>query len=80
MLRAQLARVAAGAAHVVQAGDCAEDPAECTPDYVARKTGLLDVLAGTMTMSTRTAGGARRPDRRPVRQAALAAHRTGRRP
>lgn len=53
VLRSRLAEVAAGAAHVIQAGDCAEDPAECTPDYVARKTGLLDVLAGTMKMSTR---------------------------
>ena len=51
-LRGQLAQVAAGEAHVVQAGDCAEDPAECTVGYVARKTGLLDILAGTMKMNT----------------------------
>jgi 3-deoxy-7-phosphoheptulonate synthase len=51
-LRSLLAGVAAGHAHVVQAGDCAEDPAECTAGYVARKAGLLDVLAGTMKMST----------------------------
>ncbi|MFE7563964.1 3-deoxy-7-phosphoheptulonate synthase [Kitasatospora sp. NPDC057500] len=51
-LRELLAEVAAGRAHVVQAGDCAEDPAESTADYVARKTGLLDVLAGTMRMRT----------------------------
>jgi 3-deoxy-7-phosphoheptulonate synthase len=52
-LRSLLALVAAGEAHVVQAGDCAENPAECTPDYVARKAGLLDMLAGTLQMETR---------------------------
>jgi 3-deoxy-7-phosphoheptulonate synthase len=51
-LRSLLARVAVGEANVVQAGDCAEDPAECTVGYVARKTGLLDILAGTMKMNT----------------------------
>ncbi|MFF8607241.1 3-deoxy-7-phosphoheptulonate synthase [Streptomyces sp. NPDC015346] len=51
-LRAALARVAEGTAHLVLAGDCAEDPAECTPGYVARKAGLLDVLAGTLKMVT----------------------------
>ncbi len=51
-LRKLLARVAAGEAHVIQAGDCAEDPAESTIGYVARKCGLLDVLAGTLQMNT----------------------------
>ncbi|MFF4405027.1 3-deoxy-7-phosphoheptulonate synthase [Streptomyces sp. NPDC001262] len=51
-LRAHLARVAGGEAQVVQAGDCAEDPAECTAGYVARKAGLLDVLAGVLQMTT----------------------------
>lgn len=51
-LRCLLVRVAAGEAHVVQAGDCAEDPAECTVGYVARKAGLMDLLAGTMKMIT----------------------------
>ncbi|MFI8083774.1 3-deoxy-7-phosphoheptulonate synthase [Kitasatospora sp. NPDC086009] len=51
-LRALLARVAAGEAHVVQAGDCAEDPAECTPGYVARKVGVLDLLAGALQLDT----------------------------
>ncbi|MFI7503208.1 3-deoxy-7-phosphoheptulonate synthase [Streptomyces sp. NPDC049687] len=51
-LRALLARVAAGEAMVVQAGDCAEDPAECEPGSVARKAGLLDVLAGVLMMAT----------------------------
>ncbi len=51
-LRSLLARVAAGQLHVVQSGDCAEDPAECTPGYVARKAALLDVLAGVVKMTT----------------------------
>lgn len=51
-LRSMLARVAEGEAHVVQAGDCAEDPAECTPGYVARKAGLLNMLAGQLEMET----------------------------
>ncbi|MGH3693556.1 MAG: 3-deoxy-7-phosphoheptulonate synthase [Pseudonocardiaceae bacterium] len=51
-LRMVLADVAAGQAHVVQAGDCAEDPGECTAGDVARKAGLLDVLAGVMKMIT----------------------------
>ncbi|MGW0859928.1 3-deoxy-7-phosphoheptulonate synthase [Streptomyces sp. NPDC002690] len=51
-LRSLLADVATGKAQVVQTGDCAEDPAECSADYVARKCGLLDVLAGLMRMST----------------------------
>ncbi|MFE1248363.1 3-deoxy-7-phosphoheptulonate synthase [Streptomyces sp. NPDC058735] len=51
-LRALLARVASGEALVVQSGDCAEDPAECTPGYVARKTAVLDLLAGALKMIT----------------------------
>lgn len=51
-LRSLLAKVAIGEAHVIQAGDCAEDPAECTADYVARKAALLDVLAGVMKLKT----------------------------
>ncbi|MEV6694621.1 3-deoxy-7-phosphoheptulonate synthase [Micromonospora sp. NPDC051196] len=50
LLRAQLAVAAAGSAYVVQAGDCAEDLAECTAGYVQRKAGLIDVLAGTLKM------------------------------
>lgn len=52
VLRAQLARVAAGEAHVVQAGDCSEDPVECTVEHVARKAALLDLLAGALKMIT----------------------------
>ncbi|MBT2383736.1 3-deoxy-7-phosphoheptulonate synthase [Streptomyces sp. ISL-11] len=51
-LSAHLAHVARGESQVVQAGDCAEDPAECTSGYVARKAGLLDTLAGVMKMIT----------------------------
>ncbi|GGZ97876.1 3-deoxy-7-phosphoheptulonate synthase [Streptomyces echinoruber] len=73
-LRDLLARVAAGRAHVVQAGDCAEDPAECTAGYVARKAGLLDVLAGHLKMIThrpvvrvgRMAGQFAKPRSRPT--------------
>ncbi|MER5637808.1 3-deoxy-7-phosphoheptulonate synthase [Kitasatospora sp. NPDC002227] len=49
-LRALLAEVAEGKLQVVQAGDCAEDPAECEPGYVTRKVGLLDALAGVMAL------------------------------
>ncbi|PZT74829.1 phospho-2-dehydro-3-deoxyheptonate aldolase [Streptomyces sp. AC1-42W] len=51
-LRWQLARAARGELHVIQAGDCAEDPAECSPGHVARKTALLDVLAGVLKERT----------------------------
>ncbi|UPT22065.1 3-deoxy-7-phosphoheptulonate synthase [Thermobifida alba] len=44
-LRLLLARVAAGEALVVLAGDCAEDPAESTAADVAAKTGLVETLA-----------------------------------
>ncbi|WP_436501653.1 3-deoxy-7-phosphoheptulonate synthase [Actinokineospora sp. HUAS TT18] len=53
-LRGHLALVAAGEAHVVQAGDCAEDPAECVGGYVDRKARLLDQLADRMTAATGT--------------------------
>ncbi|MEU5340560.1 MULTISPECIES: 3-deoxy-7-phosphoheptulonate synthase [unclassified Streptomyces] len=51
VLRTHLARVSTGAAEVVQAGDCAEDPAECTADDVARKVAVLDLLAGAMKLA-----------------------------
>ncbi|MFF7978860.1 3-deoxy-7-phosphoheptulonate synthase [Streptomyces sp. NPDC007901] len=51
-LRSLLSEAAAGHVQIVQAGDCAEDPAEATPEDVARKTALLDVLAGTMKLSS----------------------------
>ncbi|MEV1085478.1 3-deoxy-7-phosphoheptulonate synthase [Streptomyces sp. NPDC050211] len=51
-LRSLLASVAAGEAHVVQAGDCAEVPEECTAEHVRRKTAVLDLLATTLKMVT----------------------------
>jgi 3-deoxy-7-phosphoheptulonate synthase len=48
VLRAHLARVAMGEAHVLQAGDCAEDPTECTARPIQRKSALLDLLATTL--------------------------------
>ncbi|WP_282790802.1 3-deoxy-7-phosphoheptulonate synthase [Streptomyces sp. CC224B] len=51
-LRSLLMETALGHLHVLQAGDCAEDPAEATPDDVTRKTALLDVLAGTLKLAS----------------------------
>jgi 3-deoxy-7-phosphoheptulonate synthase len=51
-LRSHLARVAAGEVLVIQAGDCAEDPADCTASDVARKAGVLDLLTGILRMNT----------------------------
>jgi 3-deoxy-7-phosphoheptulonate synthase len=51
-LRSLLSEAAAGRLQIVQAGDCAEDPAEATPEDVTRKTALLDVLAGTMKLAS----------------------------
>ncbi|MFE0643186.1 3-deoxy-7-phosphoheptulonate synthase [Streptomyces sp. NPDC058877] len=49
-----LMEAAAGHVQIVQAGDCAEDPAECNPSDIARKTALLDLLAGTMKLTSLT--------------------------
>ncbi|MFF6786384.1 3-deoxy-7-phosphoheptulonate synthase [Streptomyces sp. NPDC012510] len=73
-LRSHLARAAAGEALVVQAGDCAEDVNECTPGYVARKTAVLDLLAGALRLTThkpvirigRIAGQFAKPRSRPT--------------
>lgn len=51
-LRRLLAEVAAGRMLVIQAGDCAEDPAECEPAALSRKVGLLDALAGVLQART----------------------------
>ncbi|MET9377040.1 3-deoxy-7-phosphoheptulonate synthase [Streptomyces sp. NPDC003035] len=51
-LRTLLARAAAGEAVIVQSGDCSEDPDESTVQHVARKTAVLDLLAGAMKMIT----------------------------
>lgn len=52
-LREHLAEVAAGNALVLQAGDCAEDPADCTAVAVGRKVALLGVLADVMSAISR---------------------------
>ncbi|GJF27845.1 phospho-2-dehydro-3-deoxyheptonate aldolase [Kitasatospora sp. NE20-6] len=49
-LREHLAEAAGGRIQIVQTGDCAEDWAETTPGEVARRAGLLDMLAGAMKM------------------------------
>ncbi len=49
-LRGILARVAAGEAKVIQAGDCAEDVNERTPGHVAGKIAVLDQLAGALRL------------------------------
>ncbi len=73
-LRTLLAEAAAGRLLVVQAGDCAEDPADCTPEAISRKAGLLDALAGVLRMNTglpvvrvgRIAGQFAKPRSRPT--------------
>nr|AVR52600.1 phospho-2-dehydro-3-deoxyheptonate aldolase [Streptomyces sp. FXJ1.235] len=75
-LRALLAEVAQGRFQVVQAGDCAEDPAECAPGPVARKAELLDELAEAMRARSgrpvlrvgRIAGQFAKPRSRPVEE------------
>ncbi|WP_019854396.1 3-deoxy-7-phosphoheptulonate synthase [Actinopolyspora mortivallis] len=74
VLRSQLARVALGEAEVVQAGDCAENPDECTSAQVSRKAAVLDLLAGTMKLgghrpvvrAGRVAGQFSKPRSRPT--------------
>ncbi|WEH36699.1 3-deoxy-7-phosphoheptulonate synthase [Streptomyces sp. AM 4-1-1] len=51
-LHSLLSEAAAGRVQIIQSGDCAEDWDECTPGTVARKTGLLEVLAGVMKMNS----------------------------
>lgn len=51
-LRARLARVAAGHSLVMQAGDCAENPDECTAEHVARKSAAVDAMAGALSLIT----------------------------
>ncbi|MFF4341999.1 3-deoxy-7-phosphoheptulonate synthase [Kitasatospora sp. NPDC001540] len=75
-LRTRLAEAAAGRALVLQTGDCAEDPAECTVGDVARKTALLDDLAELLTATSglpvlrvgRLAGQYAKPRSRPTEQ------------
>jgi 3-deoxy-7-phosphoheptulonate synthase len=73
-LRTLLARVAAGEAHVMQAGDCAEDPADCAAEQVRRKAAVIDLCATTLAAVDgkpvlrvgRIAGQFAKPRSRPV--------------
>ncbi|MEV4496292.1 3-deoxy-7-phosphoheptulonate synthase [Micromonospora arborensis] len=73
-LQRSLADVAAGRAQVLQAGDCAEDPTECTTEHVTRKVSLLNALADVMSTTTgrpvvrvgRIAGQYAKPRSRPT--------------
>jgi 3-deoxy-7-phosphoheptulonate synthase len=51
VLRSELASVAGGEAQILQAGDCAEDPAECTAHHIGRKTAMIDTLATALEKS-----------------------------
>ncbi|ASU57802.1 MULTISPECIES: 3-deoxy-7-phosphoheptulonate synthase [Nocardiopsis] len=73
-LRGLLADAAEGRRYVLQAGDCAEDPAECTSGRIERKADLIDSLAAVMRARTgvpvvgvgRIAGQFAKPRSRPT--------------
>ncbi|WP_308315602.1 3-deoxy-7-phosphoheptulonate synthase [Streptomyces sp. ISL-100] len=73
-LRELLGEVVTGDRRILQAGDCAEDPAECTAPGVRRTVRLLDELAGVMRDGTgrevlrigRLAGQFAKPRSQPV--------------
>jgi 3-deoxy-7-phosphoheptulonate synthase len=73
-LRDLLAHVARGEALVMQAGDCAEDPADCAADQVLRKVAVIDrcaealgTLGGLPVLRIgRIAGQFAKPRSRPV--------------
>ncbi|MGW7572065.1 3-deoxy-7-phosphoheptulonate synthase [Streptomyces tendae] len=73
-LRGHLVAASAGELQIAQSGDCAEDWDDHSPDDLARKAGLLDVLAGTMAMTAhrpvlrvgRLAGQFAKPRSRPT--------------
>lgn len=46
--------VAEGRMHIIQAGDCAEDPADCRPADVRQKIAMVEALADVLAMTTRT--------------------------
>jgi 3-deoxy-7-phosphoheptulonate synthase len=74
LLRGLLAQVALGQAHVIQAGDCSEDPNESSEEHVIDKCEVLDILAhglGTQTgtpvlRAGRIAGQFAKPRSQPV--------------
>ncbi|MGD0555062.1 MAG: 3-deoxy-7-phosphoheptulonate synthase [Streptosporangiaceae bacterium] len=51
-LRLLLGDVAAGNMKIIQAGDCAEDPADRTPDRLSWKIGLIQAIAHVMRVNT----------------------------
>lgn len=73
-LRSLLAEVAAGHMRILQAGDCAEDPADCTAAGVRARVGLLDSLSEAMRSAAdrpvlrigRIAGQLAKPRSQPV--------------
>ncbi|GAA3742725.1 3-deoxy-7-phosphoheptulonate synthase [Salinactinospora qingdaonensis] len=77
-LRSLLAKASLGQALVLQAGDCAEDPADCLSGGVIRKAGLIDMLGGVLQMNThlpvirvgRVAGQFAKPRSKPTEMAA----------
>ncbi|WP_153341069.1 3-deoxy-7-phosphoheptulonate synthase [Nocardia aurantia] len=75
-LRRALAAVSAGSALVLQAGDCAEDPNECTRPHIAAKAGLVHRLADLLAAEAglpvlrvgRIAGQFTKPRSQPIEQ------------
>ena len=73
-LRRLLAEVAQGRMQIIQAGDCAEDPADCVPEVLQCKVALLHTLAGLMQQTVglpvlrigRIAGQFAKPRSRPT--------------
>ncbi|MFF3672520.1 3-deoxy-7-phosphoheptulonate synthase [Streptomyces sp. NPDC002120] len=69
-----VAEAALGNVGILQAGDCAEDPADCTPEAVRGKVRMLDVLASALSEITgrptvrvgRMAGQYAKPRSRPT--------------
>jgi len=51
-LRSLLSEVVTGGSLVLQAGDCAEDPQECTPEHASRKSAALNMLASALSAIT----------------------------
>ncbi|MDX6758018.1 MULTISPECIES: 3-deoxy-7-phosphoheptulonate synthase [Streptomyces] len=47
-----VAEAAQGSVNILQAGDCAEDPADCTPGAVRAKVRMLDALAAAFSEVT----------------------------
>ena len=78
-LKAKLAQSPHGKAFLLQGGDCAETFDGVTADNVRAKLQVLLQMAVVLTYARVGPGRQGRPDRRPVRQAALERHRAPRR-